>query len=905
MHRASLNFRTIVFITSLALAGASTGCVKKKGSGPAAATGSVAVPVALVLDGLASSGAGNCITLSVISVDDTSQVLPVNVDTLIQLSTSGSGVFFSDGGCTTSITNVMMPANASQATAYFKDSAVGPQDLSALAPGMHAGNFHVSVQHNPPTQLKVTGSATPGIYACTPYQVELQDHLNLVTVAPADLSVDVSTSGSGKAYSDSSCTNEVTSVAVLAGQNHAIAYFSTLTSGADAIHFNSTGLTADSINVSVNPAPATQLSLVGPAAINTTQCAIYTITSQDSHGVTASLRNDVAVNLNGAGINGSFHSNSACSSPISQVAMLSGSTTKLVYYRQTTATAPITLTADSMGFTSGSVAVSLSNGAASVLSLLSPNGLTFTTQNCVPLTLNTMDASGNVVSVLANTTVSLSTSNGGSFYSNNTCTTTISSVVVSNGTYSKNFWYRKTNVGAVNLTASAPGKFPSVVALTVNAGAATKLAWSSGGTPIASASCQVYTVTAQDANSNATPLLSAINVNLSDASAGGAFYSNSTCTTAVTSMPIAVGASVTASFYYKKTGAGSVSLTASSTGLTSTVKAIVVSTGVPKKIALISAPTAAIVSRCTAINLRLQDEQSIAVNATSAVIVDLAGVGDGGFYSTSACTTAITSKTFAAGQGASSVAVYYKKPTTGSVTLTYTDRANTLTATSGTMIISTGIATKLALTTAPSSISINTCNAYTVQIRDENNQNVNALATTTIDLSTTGTGGLYFPANTCTAGTQITQTTIASGAGSKTYYYKPVNPGAVTLTAASTGLTSATAAVTVANVASKLNFASGPSTLAVGTCGAYVLRTTDDAGVTVNLTAAKTIALSGLSGGAAYYIDPDCSYSIASTSIASGANSATIYVMSLDSNSFTLNGTASGLTPATMGLTVP
>src|SRR5207245_11432706 len=65
--------------------------------------------------------------------------------------------------------------------------------------------------------------------------------------------------------------------------------------------------------------------------------------------------------------------------------------------------------------------------------------------------------------------------------------------------------------------------------------------------------------------------------NLSDTPSGGPFSTSSTFTRIVTSVTIASGSS-SATFYYKDTKAGSPTLTASSTGLTSATTTFVINT---------------------------------------------------------------------------------------------------------------------------------------------------------------------------------------------------------------------------------------------------------------------------------------------------------------------------------------
>ena len=119
---------------------------------------------------------------------------------------------------------------------------------------------------------------------------------------------------------------------------------------------------------------------------------------------------------------------------------------------------------------------------------------------------------------------------------------------------------------------SATGSWPSGSAIDWAAdivtfkGAATKLAFSTAPVDIIAGVCSPQiTVQSQDANGNAASPASTETIALSTSGVGGAFWSNNTCTTSITSVTIAASAN-SASFFWTDTTAGSPVITATGTG---------------------------------------------------------------------------------------------------------------------------------------------------------------------------------------------------------------------------------------------------------------------------------------------------------------------------------------------------
>lgn len=137
----------------------------------------------------------------------------------------------------------------------------------------------------------------------------------------------------------------------------------------------------------------------------------------------------------------------------------------------------LTLTFAKTGYVTGSLTISsISNGNSFIsqdvaLTPAGPTKLVFTTSPvsgavnaCLgPITVQTQNASSTPTNVISNTTVSLVTDNGGSgaaaFYDTNTCSSTVTNLLISTGSNSGSFYYKASarGSGSHQLTASGSG----------------------------------------------------------------------------------------------------------------------------------------------------------------------------------------------------------------------------------------------------------------------------------------------------------------------------------------------------------------------------------------------------------------------------------------------------------------
>ncbi|MGZ3791890.1 MAG: beta strand repeat-containing protein, partial [Bdellovibrio sp.] len=117
-------------------------------------------PTKLVWSGPSFAGAGTCSTaLTITTQDATSQVTNVTSLTTVSLAGQASGGFYSDAGCSNSITQVTIGAGNSSVNLYYKDGIGESVTLTANATGLTQGTYAFQSRY-PVLYLSGTGGST-------------------------------------------------------------------------------------------------------------------------------------------------------------------------------------------------------------------------------------------------------------------------------------------------------------------------------------------------------------------------------------------------------------------------------------------------------------------------------------------------------------------------------------------------------------------------------------------------------------------------------------------------------------------------------------------------------------------------------------------------------------------------
>jgi hypothetical protein len=259
---------------------------------------------------------------------------------------------------------------------------------------------------------------------------------------------------------------------------------------------------------------------------------------------------------------------------------------------------------------------------------------------------------------------------------------------------------------------------------------------------------------------------------------------------------------------------------------------------------------------CTAYRLDRLDELNLLAPAASSVGVAVSGnAADSSVYLDSSCTIASGTLTILGNQA--SLTFYFKKATAGTVPLSFaTTTSPSLTSITKNVAVSTGIASVLTFSAGATTIRRSTCSAYTLQTIDEAGLARNVTAATTVSL-TDGASGNFYSDAACT--TKASSFVLTSGTSSKVIYYSRLATGVVTLTAASTGFSPATRAVTVTTgLPAKVKVSAGASTVAVNSCTPYELSLYDAADSLVAATTNATLEVASNLPTMGLYSDDTC-----------------------------------------------
>jgi len=880
---------------------------KISGTGVVPPTGGGPVKLAFVPAGGQTINAGACSAAVVVQAQDGSSV-PANVTsaTTVSLSvspTAGFG-FYSDPGCSSSISSVTILVGTSTApNFYFKDNTSGSYLVTAAAAGLISANQTETI--NPLAAAKLallTGPFTVPAGACTANTVQRQDTYSNPVISGTTTTVNLTaTAPAGFAfYSDSACSSGIAFINIGPSSSTALYYFSGVTAGSAFVTDTATGLSPVSQTETITAAAANRIMfLTAPQTVTAGSCNQATVERQDLYGnpVTSG---SATVTLSVFPLTGfGFYSDAACTTASSSF-IISGVSTGSFYWKGNTA-GSFNVTASSAGLNPGAQTETINAGAAAALA--------FTTgPQSVPaggcsgaVTVERRDSLGNAV-IAGSNTVSLTevpVTAAFLFYSESTCTTTATSVTIGAGASTANFWFKSTLAGSFTVTAAAAGLTSANQVETITAAAASAIFFTTAPQTVAAGSCNQATVERRDQYGNPVTTASATVTLTVVPLTGFGFYSNATCTTASSSFSIGAGAS-TGSFFWKGNAAGSFNVTASSAGLTSASQTEIINAGAAAVLAITTGPQTVPAGGCSgALTVERRDALGNAVIAgtTTVNLSETPVTAAFLFYLNVTCTGGTVTSALI-GAGASTITFYFKSTLAGSFTVTAA--AAGLTSANQVETITAGPDAALVFTTAPVTLSAGTCSPAAIQVqRQDALGNPTTTGSITVALSASpSTGFGFYTAAGC--GTSTTSLPINAGSSSISFFIRGTTAGSVTLTASTAGLPNATQVATInAGSANTLVFVSPAQTVVHGRCSpAIVIQTQDGVGNAVAVAASTPLTLSSPQGTMTFYSNPTCATPLASPAVAAGTNSFLFYFKDTGVGSKTLNAAATGFTGA-------
>jgi len=336
-------------------------------------------------------------------------------------------------------------------------------------------------------------------------------------------------------------------------------------------------------------------------------------------------------------------------------------------------------------------------------------------------------------------------------------------------------------------------------------------------------------VQSQDSLGNPTNPASAETLALASSSSGGTFYSDSTCTTAITATSIATTTNL-ATFFYKDTKAGSPAITVTGSGAFSATvtQTETVNLAAASKLAFSQQPSTTTAGQAIApaVTVQVQDQfGNVVTTDTSNVSITISA---GGAFSSASTTTVAA---------VAGVATFSNLVPTKAGTFTLSASDGTLTgATSSNFSVTTTAASKLVFTTAVQTLTAGVCStAITVQSQDSLGNPTNPASAETLALASSSSGGTFYSDSTCT--TAITATSIATTTNLATFFYKDTKAGSPAITVTGSGAFSATVTQTeTVSAGTATHFAvTAPTAATAGTAFNYTVTAQDQFNNTVTL----------------------------------------------------------------------
>ncbi|MBL7557068.1 MAG: LamG domain-containing protein [Bdellovibrionaceae bacterium] len=497
------------------------------------------------------------------SEDNLAQALSVITVNLTDSSSSANFYSIEDTTCSGApISSTTIPFGADNVQFRFRDSVAETVNITSTdaAAVLIAGTSSLVVG---PNKLSIVGSNPIRSGDCNAYSVSPIDALNNPTVARQNYTLnlsDLTASGNFYASSDTSCSGSViSSISLLNGSSSTNFRYKDDRAETISLNVDETTATLTSASMPVVVGPR-HLDLSGTAQILSGNCVSFTIKSKDILGNFANTAVAHTINLTDVTPEGSFYSDLACASAITSKAIAANVASTIIYYKNSKQqNATITTAAASGELTLASLALNIGPYKLTVAG----NSQT-RAGDCELFTLTTQDVLNNIGPVLASTSINLTDgAAGGNFYAaaDTTCSaSTISSVTIASGASTISYRYKNDTAESTTLVSSdGVGTGLQDVNQSLNVGprkiALTVLS------SMASGACTPVTVKTQDVNSSDKGVIRATTVNLNDGDAVGAFYSDSACTSVITSTALAIGAT-TSTVYYKNNKAEIITLSA-------------------------------------------------------------------------------------------------------------------------------------------------------------------------------------------------------------------------------------------------------------------------------------------------------------------------------------------------------
>jgi alpha-tubulin suppressor-like RCC1 family protein len=610
------------------------------------------------------------------------------------------------------------------------------------------------------------------------FNVGLVDQHGNTTTSQSATTVQLAASNGGAFSLEDEPWSVITSVTIPAGETSVTVYYKNTTAGQDVITASDSDKQATH-TVQINAdEPARAVFMTTPQTVTRGQMsAPITIGLQDLYGNIALAPEHIEYSLVSTSPTGEFSADGDAWTPDYTVAFDGGAATADVYYRDNVS-GQYTLTLD------GDEQQMITVTDAPIVSFGIDTPETVTAGDVSQVTISALDAQGNEANAVADQTIALGTVLGGEFSLSNTNWQTITSATLTAGQSNITVYYRSTAAGNETLTAT-DDHIAGARELTVTPADPVEARFVSGEQTVARGELsQAIVLELYDIYGNIAPASDSTIVHIGSTSDTGELSKDQTLWQDAVDYMMTQG-DTQATVYYHDSTAGSYTLRAyiDDDSLAQT-QAITVTPDDVSQITLETANDSVAAGVPIAVTLKAFNSDNEPTPALEDTIFQLASqLGE--FSLDGANWQSVTSVTLP--QGQQTLTYYYRSTAAGNDTLTATKDAITAQAT---IDVTPGAPTQLAFI-SPQQLVVKSqvSDPIVVQLRDQYGNQTNGLASTTIAMSSTGTTGQF------SLDGETFATTInipMDGQGQALLYYRNTTPATYTMTAAATGLASAT-----------------------------------------------------------------------------------------------------------------
>jgi len=409
--------------------------------------------------------AGACSAAVIVQAQDASgnpAALPAPGKTVTLASSSTAGTFYANAACSgAAINGVSIAGGTSSSTVYYRDTRVGTPSITLTEAALGSASQTETITPAAVAKLAfLTPAQTVTAGTCSAVTtVQSRDSFDNPSDAAAAISVGLTSSSTGgRFYSDSGCTNAVTSVSIASGTRTASFYFQDNQAGSPTLTAAAAGLTAATQVETIVPAAPVKLAFSTPSRqAGAGVCSpILTVETRDSLNNASPVASSVPINLSSTSTTVAFFSDPLCAVQVSgSISLVSGSSAVSFYFRDATAGSQ-TLTAGATGFTSASqVETVVAAGAPRALAFITPPR-TVDANACSPVVMvDTQDQNGVTSPVTSAVTVALtSAASTLSFYSDPSCTARITQQTIASGQFRVIMYLKGSNARPTTITAA-------------------------------------------------------------------------------------------------------------------------------------------------------------------------------------------------------------------------------------------------------------------------------------------------------------------------------------------------------------------------------------------------------------------------------------------------------------------